>query len=166
MGRCGRDRSGAGPEAGVRLRKNKNNVQASVRMSCALFFEKKIEDKTKRRTLTCPSFWYEWRYRTFQKIPYEIEHIRPDYFLYPRFLGTAYGFLSRGCPRNWDFALSAARRGAGASKSLTSLNFGAARTRSNCWTPTCWPARTMRHCWNSLPPAGRWWTSPRDWTSG
>ena len=37
--------------------------------------------------------------------------------------------------------MSAARRGAGASKSLTSLNFGAARTRSNCWTPTCWPAR-------------------------
>ena len=25
-------------------------------------------------------------------LPYEIEHIRPDYFLYPRFLGTAYGF--------------------------------------------------------------------------
>ena len=57
-------------------------------------------------------------------LPYEIEHIRPDYFLYPL------------------------------------------RTRSNCWTPTCWPARTMRRCWNSLPPAGRWWTLPRDWTSG
>ena len=99
-------------------------------------------------------------------LPYEIEHIRPDYFLYPRFLGTAYGFLSRGCPRTADFASSAARRGAGASKSLTCLNFGAVRMRSNCWTPTCWPARTMRRFWNSLPPAGHWWTSPRGWTSG
>ena len=55
---------------------------------------------------------------------------------------------------------------AGASKSLTFLNFGAVRMRSNCWTPTCWPARIMRRFWNSLPPAGRWWTSPRGWTSG
>lgn len=27
-----------------------------------------------------------------ENLPHEIEHIRPDYFLYPRFLGTAYGF--------------------------------------------------------------------------
>ena len=34
----------------------------------------------------------------------------------------------------------------------TFLNFGAVRMRSNCWPPTCWPARTMRRFWNSLPP--------------
>ena len=44
-------------------------------------------------------------------LPYEIEHIRPDYFLYPRFLGTAYGFLSRGCPRNCGFCIVSGKEG-------------------------------------------------------
>ena len=33
-------------------------------------------------------------------LPLEIEHIYPDYSLYPELTeGTAYGFLTRGCPR-------------------------------------------------------------------
>ena len=44
-------------------------------------------------------------------LPYEIEHIRPDYFLYPRFLGTAYGFLSRSCPRNCGFCIVSGKEG-------------------------------------------------------
>ena len=58
-------------------------------------------------------------------LPYEIEHIRPDYFLYPRFFGNGLRLFEPGCPEELrDFASSAARRGAGASKSLTCLNFG------------------------------------------
>ena len=38
------------------------------------------------------------------ELPPEIEHIYPDYSLYPKLtLDTAYGFLSRGCPRGCDF---------------------------------------------------------------
>ena len=38
------------------------------------------------------------------QLPYEIEHIYPDYSLYPdQTKDTAYGFLSRGCPRGCDF---------------------------------------------------------------
>lgn len=33
----------------------------------------------------------------------EIEHIYPDYSLYPKYTDTAFGFLSRGCPRGCDF---------------------------------------------------------------
>ncbi len=37
-------------------------------------------------------------------LPPEIEHIYPDYSLYPDMTkDTAYGFLTRGCPRNCDF---------------------------------------------------------------
>lgn len=37
-------------------------------------------------------------------LPYEIEHIYPDYSLYPeQTKDTAYGFMSRGCPRGCDF---------------------------------------------------------------
>lgn len=39
-----------------------------------------------------------------QNLPDEIEHIYPDYSLYPEETkDTAYGFLSRGCPRGCDF---------------------------------------------------------------
>lgn len=45
------------------------------------------------------------------ELPYEIEHIYPDYSIYERFTGwgqkyseqTAFGFLSRGCPRGCSF---------------------------------------------------------------
>lgn len=41
------------------------------------------------------------------ELPYEIENIYPDYSIYydkiPEVRNTAYGFLSRGCPRSCDF---------------------------------------------------------------
>lgn len=38
------------------------------------------------------------------QLPHEIEHIYPDYSLYPeQARDTAYGFLSRGCPRGCKF---------------------------------------------------------------
>lgn len=47
-------------------------------------------------------------YETYDKskdadLPQEIEHIYPDYSLYPQFKDTAYGFLTRGCPRGCHF---------------------------------------------------------------
>lgn len=37
-------------------------------------------------------------------LPYEVEHIYPDYGLYPELTkDTAYGFLTRGCPRGCGF---------------------------------------------------------------
>lgn len=41
------------------------------------------------------------------ELPYEVEHIFPDYSIYydtiPEVRETAYGFLTRGCPRGCDF---------------------------------------------------------------
>lgn len=50
-------------------------------------------------------------YGTGANLPYEVEHSRPDYFIYPQFLGTAYGFLTRGCPRNCGFCIVSGKEG-------------------------------------------------------
>lgn len=45
-------------------------------------------------------------------LPYEIEHIYPDYSLYPEYTkDCAYGFLSRGCPNNCGFCLVSKKSG-------------------------------------------------------
>lgn len=45
-------------------------------------------------------------------LPYEIEHMYPDYSLYPKLTtDTAYGFLSRGCPRACPFCIVAEKEG-------------------------------------------------------
>lgn len=46
------------------------------------------------------------------KLPEEIEHIYPDYTLYPKLTkNTAYGFLTRGCPRGCSFCIVAPKEG-------------------------------------------------------
>lgn len=45
-------------------------------------------------------------------LPPEIEHIYPDYSLYPTLCkNTAYGFLTRGCPRGCDFCIVESKEG-------------------------------------------------------
>ena len=47
-----------------------------------------------------------------KELPPEIEHIYPDYDLYPDLTkDTAYGFLTRGCPRGCDFCIVEKKEG-------------------------------------------------------
>lgn len=46
-----------------------------------------------------------------ETLPEEIEHIMPDYSLYG-ITDTAYGFLTRGCPRRCPFCIVSAKEGA------------------------------------------------------
>ena len=51
------------------------------------------------------------------KLPDEIEHMYPDYSLYPKLTkDTAYGFLSRGCPRGCPFCIVKDKEGRKTSK--------------------------------------------------
>ena len=47
------------------------------------------------------------------RLPDAVEHIFPDYSIYPEFLSTAYGFLSRGCPRSCPFCIVSEKEGRG-----------------------------------------------------
>lgn len=49
-------------------------------------------------------------YGLYNKLPSEIENIYPDYGLYPEFK-EAYGFLTRGCPRNCEFCIVGKKEG-------------------------------------------------------
>ena len=59
--------------------------------------------------------WMGKRYLTSQRTsvsPPHVEHIYPDYSLYPEYTqDTAYGFLSRGCPRGCDFCIVKEKEG-------------------------------------------------------
>ncbi len=45
-------------------------------------------------------------------LPYEVEHIYPDYELYPEYTkNTAYGFLTRGCCNNCGFCIVSQKEG-------------------------------------------------------
>ena len=46
-----------------------------------------------------------------ENLPDEIEHTYPDYSIYPQFSDTAYGFLSRGCPRSCGFCIVGGKEG-------------------------------------------------------
>ena len=66
------------------------------------------------------------------KLPYGIEHSYPDYSLYPQFPDAAYGFLSRGCPRNCGFCIVSGKEGArSVKKTPTFRSFGAGSGRSS-----------------------------------
>ncbi len=45
-------------------------------------------------------------------LPHEVEHIYPDYTIYSELTkDTAYGFLTRGCPRNCEFCIVGQKEG-------------------------------------------------------
>lgn len=49
-------------------------------------------------------------YDLWNKLPDEIEHVMPDYSLYG-IVDTAYGFLTRGCPRHCGFCIVGDKEG-------------------------------------------------------
>lgn len=58
--------------------------------------------------------WQSTKYGSLEYpfLPNEIEHIYPDYSLYPSLTqDTAYGFLTRGCPRGCSFCHVASKEG-------------------------------------------------------
>ena len=66
-----------------------------------------VGENTEMKVAT-PSSLYIYQYA----LPYDIEHIYPDYSIYPELTkNTAYGFLTRGCPNSCEFCLVSEKEG-------------------------------------------------------
>ena len=53
-----------------------------------------------------------FRHERDKQLPDEVEHIYPDYSIYPELTkDTAFGFLTRGCPRGCDFCIVGKKEG-------------------------------------------------------
>lgn len=80
------------------------------------------------------------------ELPYEVEHIMPDYSIY-NITDTAYGFLTRGCPRGCGFCCIESKEGR-MSRKVADLN--------EFWSGQknivlCDPNITIALCVGSLP---------------
>ena len=78
--------------------------------------ELREEDSTLAHLILCETgvmFWGGSGYDLENRLPEEIEHCYPDYSLYPKLTkDTAYGFLTRGCPRkNHTFCITPRKDG-------------------------------------------------------
>ena len=82
-------------------------------------------------------------------LPKEVEHIMPDYSLYG-ITDTAYGFLSRGCPRGCSFCHVAPKEGRRHTRLPTYRSFGTDRRTLFFVTLTSLLVLNMKTCCNNL----------------
>lgn len=82
------------------------------------------------------------------ELPPEIEHIYPDYSLYG-ITDTAYGFLTRGCPRGCGFCHVEAKEGRRSYKVADLNEFWNGQKTLSSATPTSLLASNGKNCCNS-----------------
>ena len=92
-----------------------------------------------------------------QELPPEIEHIYPDYSLYPAMTkNTAYGFLSRGCPRGCGFCHVAAKEGRRAYKVADLSEFWSGQKNIVLSDPNILACRECKELLQQLIDSGAW----------
>lgn len=91
------------------------------------------------------------------QLPYEAEHIYPDYSLYPELTkDTAYGFLSRGCPRGCDFCHVEAKEGRKAVKVADLLEFWKGQKNIVLLDPNITACKDWKDLFQQLIDSGAW----------
>ena len=95
-------------------------------------------------------------YGTDNALPYDVEHTRPDYSLYPQFPGTAYGFLSRGCPRNCGFCIVSGKEGRKSVHTADLSEFWNGQRNIKLLDPNLFASREWRDLSEQLIESGAW----------
>lgn len=90
------------------------------------------------------------------RLPEEIEHIYPDYPLYTGFENTAYGFLTRGCPRACPFCIVAKKEGRVSSKVANLTEFWSGQKTIKLLDPNLLACRDHEQLLWQLADSGAW----------
>lgn len=90
-------------------------------------------------------------------LPPEIEHIYPDYSLYPDLCkNTAYGFLTRGCPRGCEFCIVEEKEGRRSVKVADLSEFWSGQKNIVLLDPNFFACREWRQLAGQLIDSGAW----------
>lgn len=93
-------------------------------------------------------------------LPDEIEHIYPDYTIYyeriPEVRNTAYGFLTRGCPRGCDFCIVEKKEGRTARKVADLSEFWNGQKNIVLLDPNMFACKEWRELSDQLINSGAW----------
>lgn len=90
-------------------------------------------------------------------LPPEIEHIYPDYDLYPELTkDTAYGFLTRGCPRGCDFCIVEKKEGRCSVKVADLSEFWRGQKKIVLCDPNILACRDWKYLLQQLIDSGSW----------
>ena len=91
------------------------------------------------------------------ELPGEIEHIYPDYSLYPELTrDTAYGFLTRGCPRGCGFCIVAEKEGRKSHKVADLSEFWRGQKQIKLIDPNMFACREWPELAGQLIESGTW----------
>lgn len=91
------------------------------------------------------------------QLTYEVEHIYPDYSLYPELTkDTAYGFMSRGCPRGCDFCHVEAKEGRMAVKVADLSEFWRGQKNIVLLDPNITACKDWKELFQQLIDSGAW----------
>ncbi len=95
-----------------------------------------------------------------QQLSDEIEHIYPDYTIYhdriPKTRNTAYGFLTRGCPRGCDFCIVGKKEGLTARKVADLSEFWNGQKNIVLLDPNMFACKEWRELSDQLINSGAW----------
>lgn len=89
------------------------------------------------------------------RLPDEVEHIMPDYSLYPQFT-AAFGFLTRGCPRSCPFCIVAPKEGARAVKVANLSEFWSGQRQIKLLDPNLLACKDHEELLGQLIESGAW----------
>ncbi|MCI8883118.1 MAG: radical SAM protein [Lachnospiraceae bacterium] len=91
------------------------------------------------------------------QLPHGAEHIYPDYSLYPKLTkDTAYGFMSRGCPRGCSFCHVGAKEGREAYKTADLTEFWRGQKNITLLDPNITACKDWEDLFQQLIDSGAW----------